>query len=90
MIKVNLANRKQLGVSSEVKSQKSPQFQILNNANLDQIKALPFKKVIAPALIGLLASYGLDSYKQDEIDKAIAVLENINKKNKKLQTKQYY
>jgi Tfp pilus assembly protein PilN len=80
MIKINLATRKQSGLSGEVKSQS-----IGKKVNFDQLKDLPLRKVLLPVLVGIAASYYLESFKEEEIKKLDDVFAKVNQETTRLQ-----
>jgi Tfp pilus assembly protein PilN len=72
MIKINLASRKQSFISADGKTSKGSSSLL---KGMDQLKDLPIRKILVPLLVGWLASFSLDSYKEETIaklDKAIA------------------
>jgi hypothetical protein len=68
VIKINLASRKKSSISAEVKSVKGAS-QLFKGAQFDELKALPLRKIALPLFVVLFASYILDSYKEETLEK---------------------
>lgn len=73
MIKINLATQKQYGSLENAKGSKLA----LNRPDLDALKDLPIRKVVLPLVVGVLATYLLDGYKEEELRKLDAVVVSL-------------
>lgn len=87
MIKINLASLKQSGlVGSGTRAFKmGGGIRVgLDKLNLEELKNLPLRRVITPLLICLLANYGLENFKQKQMQDTNDALGKLNSKNEKL------
>ena len=80
MIKINLALRKQAG---EADPGKGGAVGSLGKVNLDAFKGFPIRKVVIPLIVGSVASYLLDNYKEEEIHKLDLIVTKLNNEGAK-------
>lgn len=84
MIKINLATRKQSASvgGSDAKSSRVAGMKL--DARLDGIKELPWRKALAVVVLYLVASYGLDDFKLEELAKVNAVIDKLTAEQTRL------
>ncbi len=75
MIKINLATRKQSASVGSGNAQMSRVAGMKLDARLDGLKELPWRKAGAVVLLYVVASYGLEDYKTEELGKVEAVIQ---------------
>jgi Tfp pilus assembly protein PilN len=85
MIKINLATRRQAEIVSDGSRSSKSFGSFLGGIDLDAAKDLPIRKVMLPLIVGVAASYMLDSYKEDELNKIQRLIEKQAADGKKLQ-----
>ena len=88
MIKINLATRKESGLVGQ--GAKTPASLggmnvNLSKVNFDELKNLPIRKIIVPLAVCLIASYGLDIHKENEMIGLEEEAAKLQEQNKKLQ-----
>lgn len=75
MIKINLATRKQATIGGEGPPKS------LNDAfkrvDLDKLKELPIRQVAVPLAVALMANFGLETYKEEELKKISVIAEKV-------------
>jgi len=76
VIKINLAARRQKELAPPSGMSLGG---ILEKVDLSVIQDLPIKKVLGPVIIGLIAGYILDSYKESEVGKIQKEIEKAEK-----------
>jgi Tfp pilus assembly protein PilN len=86
MIKINLATRKQSGASvvQEPKSMSLDAAALRNK--LDDFRDLPLKKIALMFVVGVMATYLLDGYQKEELQKASDEITRVTSEQTKLQT----
>ena len=77
MIKINLALRKQAGEGDPAKGGAA------GKVKLDALKGLPIRKIAIPLIVGVVASYLLDNYKEEEVHKLDLVVTKLNNEGAK-------
>lgn len=86
MIKINLASRKQSHLVSEPASDRSnaPVIGKTRFINLDELRGLPFRKFIIPAIFCFVLYFTLDGFKKDSLQKVEKRFSKLNQEKEKL------
>jgi len=85
MIKINLATRKQaVGVSGGGDGGTATSLKRMT-VDLNSLKDLPIRRAVLPIVVGLMASFALDSYKEDELKKVDDQIAKLSAEKQKLQ-----
>ena len=84
MIKINLASLKQSGLSGAPKSVFSG-TSIFTQLNLEKVNDLPIRKLLAPMVLGVVAYYGLNDFKETQLSTFQEMIEKHATENKEIQ-----
>ncbi len=82
MIKINLALKKQSGLTQSSGIKLSNRFKSLN---FDQVQELPIRKLAVPLIAGFLASQTLDSFQAAELTEVGKSVAQVNSESEKIQ-----